>query len=356
MTQHICRLSRRRWGYSYLSIFLIPLLVLFFVFIIYIQEGSTIPIVSEASEVKIGKRVDKEILDMYGYYNNPELQTYVNEVGQRLVKSLPDKTFSRYYFKIVDSSIINAFALPGGYVYITRGMLAMLNSEAELAGILGHEIGHITSHHAAKQLSRSLGSLLLALGGIAASQDIRERASEWILLSSAIFNNILLGYGRKAEMQADALGFVNAYNTGYDPRSMVKFLLNLKFKERMEGVGYHGFQATHPETKERIIKAEDIAHSLVNRGGKLEVAADRFKLHLDGLLYGGKKDKKDKEGERAKKRYIRIYTIKKGDTLKSIAEKELGDVTKVLELAMLNGIRENTPLKEGEKLKLIKIR
>ncbi len=353
MIQQVCRLSKKTRWYSYLLISLIPLLFFFFG-LIYIREGSSIPIISEAREVSIGKKVDKEILDMYGYYNNPEFQSYVDEIGQKLVRSLPDKIFSKYYFKIVDSSVINAFALPGGYIYITRGMLAMLNSEAELAGILGHEIGHITSHHAAKQLSRNLGSILLTLGGLAASQDIRERASEWILLSSSIFSQILLGYGREAEMQADALGLVNAYDIGYDPRSTAKFFLNLKFKERMEGIGYHGFRATHPETRERIIKTEGIAHSLVNRGGKLEVAANRFKLHLDGLLYGGKKHKKDKEGEKAKKRYIRIYTIKKGDTLKSIAEKELGDVTKLLELSILNGIKENTPLKEGNKVKMIK--
>ncbi len=102
----------------------------------------------------MGKEADKQISRQYGIYQDKELQIYVNKVGQKLVSQLSDKIFSNYYFRIVDSSEINAFALPGGYVYVTLGLLAMVNNEAELAGVLGHEIGHIIFHHGVKQMAR----------------------------------------------------------------------------------------------------------------------------------------------------------------------------------------------------------
>ena len=105
--------------------------------------------------------------------------------GRKLVSQLSDKVFSRYYFRVMDSPEINAFALPGGYVYVTRGLLALVNNEAELAGVIGHEIGHIIFHHGAKQMVRSIGAQILALGGAIASP---ENAGGWLTVSTALFS------------------------------------------------------------------------------------------------------------------------------------------------------------------------
>ncbi len=104
------------------------------------QSVLSVPFISLAKEVSLGKGADKQVVQQFGIYQDKPLQLYVNNVGQKLVSNLSDKIFRHYFFKLVDSSDINAFALPGGYVYVTRGLLAMLNSEAELAGVLGHEL------------------------------------------------------------------------------------------------------------------------------------------------------------------------------------------------------------------------
>jgi predicted Zn-dependent protease len=109
---------------------------------------------SEAQEVQTGQQEDAKVRKQYGVYDNPALQQYVNEVGQKLARS-SHRPGLRYSFVVVDSPEINAFALPGGYIYITRGIMAYLNSEAELAGVLGHEIGHVTARHSVQQLSAS---------------------------------------------------------------------------------------------------------------------------------------------------------------------------------------------------------
>ena len=139
--------------------------------------SESVPFISQETEIAIGKGADAQISQQYGIYQDKELQIYVNEIGQKLVLQLSDKVFANYYFRIVDSSEINAFALPGGYIYVTLGLLAMVNSEAELAGVLGHEIGHVIFHHGAKQMVRSIGSQILSLGGAIASP---KNAGQWL--------------------------------------------------------------------------------------------------------------------------------------------------------------------------------
>lgn len=219
---------------------------------------SFISIISEADESEIGKKADQEILGRFGRYRDQQLQAYVESIGQRLLSGIGPTSF-RYSFKIVDMSDVNAMALPGGYIYITRGMLAMLNSEAQLAGVFGHEIGHVTSRHAAKQLTKALGAQILSLGLVAASPGGRQNAGEWARVSAALSDNVLMGYGREAELEADELGLRTAYRAGYDPGEMVAFLNAMKMKERLEALGYHGFKGTHPETIDRVVKAETMA-------------------------------------------------------------------------------------------------
>ena len=297
----------------------------------------------------MGRSGDKEVAQQFGFYQDKSLQVYVNKIGQSLVSKLVNKEFSKFFFKLVDSSEINAFALPGGYIYVTRGLLASLNSEGQLASVLGHEIGHVTMHHGAKMMIRSIGSQILSVGGAIASP---KNASQWLAVSSAMFQQINMGYGRKAELEADAQGMMNAMDAGYQPQGMVKFLKNLRKQEIMSGQSYHSFQASHPETKERIVKAGLIASSLLRKYINRSESQDTYLRRLQGLVYGGKKDLKDKR--RYKPRYIDIYKVRKGDTLEDIALKELGDKRHALEIAVINGRKEISAVKPNLLLKIIK--
>lgn len=300
-------------------------------------------VISEAEENEIGRKADQEILGRFGRYRDQQLQAYVESVGQRLLDGIGPTSF-RYSFKIVDVPEVNAMALPGGYIYITRGMLAMLNSEAQLAGVLGHEIGHATSRHAAKQLTKALGAQILSLGLMAVSPGGRQNTGEWARVSGALFDHVLLGYGREAEMEADELGLRTAYRGGYDPGEMVAFLKAMKMKERLEALGYHGFQGTHPETNDRVVKAETMASILIGQGsGSLEVKANEYKAHLDGLVYGAKQDN----------RRLKIYVAKDGDTPATVARDMLGDQQLAWEVANLNGIKEAKIFREGDQVKLL---
>lgn len=307
------------------------------------QRASGLSIISEAEENEIGRKADDEILRRFGRYPDQELQAYVESIGQRLLEGIGPTSF-RYSFKVVDVPEVNAMALPGGYIYVTRGMMAMLNSEAQLAGVLGHEIGHASARHAAKQLTKAFGAQILSLGLMALSPGGRENAGGWANVSSAISSHILLGYGREAELEADELGLRLANRVGYDPREMVAFLRAMKVKERLEALGYHGFQGTHPETTDRIVKAETMATILfVQSGGSLEVKANEYKAHLDGLVYGAKQDN----------RRLRIYGAKAGETPASVAREVLGDQQLAWQVANLNGIKETTVFREGDQVKLL---
>lgn len=306
------------------------------------RPAGAFTVISEAQEVEIGKRADQEVLKQFGYYEDPALQAYVNEVGQRLVK-VADPRNVEYHFKVVDVPEVNAFALPGGYIYVTRGLLANANSEAELAGVLGHEIGHVVERHAAKQLTRAVGLQLITLGLMAASPGGREHMGEWAVVSSQLFNQILLGYGREAEFQADEMGVRFGQKAGYDPRRMGLFLRSLRTMERLHGYQFHAFEADHPDTNLRIVKAETLADILAAGATNLEVKTNEYKARLDGLTYGAKKDRKR----------IRIYTAKEGETIAGIAREVAGDPQQAFELALLNGVKEGQPLKAGDKVKLV---
>ncbi len=325
---------------------------LFFGSISLFNPSSTfsVPFIDKETELAMGQQADKEVIAQFGLYGDKSLQLYVNEIGQKLVLNLSDKEFNKYFFKVVDSSEINAFALPGGYIYVTRGILATINSEAELAGILGHEIGHVTQHHGAKQVVRTIGAQILAIGAAIANP---KNAGEWLVLSSQLFNQINLGYGREAELESDAHGLLSAYQAGYDPRSMVDFLRGLRQHEMMTGQSYHSFQATHPDTKERIIKTGSLSESIINRENK-PVTKNRkeYLNRIRGMSFGGKKHRGDRKNY--KKKFIDIYEVQPGDTFKSIAVKELGDEREDLTIAVLNGKRLEDSLKPGELLKLVR--
>ena len=186
-------------------------------------------LMSEAEELAIGQQADAEIRREMGVYDNQELQRYVSDIGMRLARQSHRPNLP-WTFTVVDSPAINAFAVPGGYVYITRGILPYLEDEAELAGVLGHEIGHVTARHASQQYSRqAAGGIGLAVLSIFVPQ-----AAPFQDLSSMGLGVLFLKYGRDDELESDRLGMEYASANGWDPAAVPRFLSTLARVERHE--------------------------------------------------------------------------------------------------------------------------
>lgn len=262
-------------------------------------------VINEEDEVKIGQEADIIIKEKFGVYNSPALLAYVDRVGQK-VAAVCDRQNISYHFTILDTNMVNAFALPGGYVYITRGLLARLNSEAELANILGHEITHITARHAVQRLSQVYGYELAWIGaGILLNQpDIYN----WKELSNAGVQIALLGYSRENEFEADRVGSKYAFLASYDPQGMASFLTTLQHEEK-DSSEYVSWLQTHPPTKERIAKANQKAKKLKNTTDytdlkkNLIVLPDFYKEKIDGLELGPGKKSGEINGRQYKNKY-----------------------------------------------------
>ncbi len=300
------------------------------------------------SEEELGRETDIKIVAQFGLYEDKKIQDYVKSVAKRVLAQIREPEFE-YHFKVLNHEMINAFALPGGYIYVTRGLLAMLDSEAALAGVIGHEIGHVIGHHATKQSKKSIGSLLLALGGLVASEDIRNNAAAWLTVTTTLSQQILLGYGRDMEMESDQVGMIASYDAGYSPDGIVGFLRSLRTNERLSGRGYHGFVATHPDTITRIIEAQGKSDILQARGGKVQFYREKYLDAINGLRYG-----KPKWRRKTLPPYIiDIHTVKEGETFRSIAKNISGDEGMALEIAVLNSMDHNTPLTPGFRIKTL---
>lgn len=221
------------------------------------------------------------------------MQAYVNEVGQRLAKQ-SHRSNLPWHFTVVDSPEINAFALLGGYVYITRGLMAYLDSEAELAGVLGHEIGHVTARHGAQRQTQGTfaqGAAVLAeiLGqaalGVSGAGDI----------VGAVGQGLILRYGRQDELQADSLGAEYLHRTGYDPKTMIKVIDVLKKQEtfaadqaRAEGRAAQrmpDWLSTHPSNDERLRDIVDTANRYPPRQAG-DPGRERYLRKIDGMVFG----------------------------------------------------------------------
>ena len=245
---------------------------------------------SETQEVQTGRQEDVKVRQEYGVYDNKALQQYVNEVGQRLGKA-SHRPQLQYTYVVVDSPEINAFALPGGYIYVTRGILAYLNSEAELAAVLGHETGHVTARHGVQQMSASTAAGVGAtLVGIFVPA-LRNQAGDTAI---GLLGNVLLsGYGREHELEADKLGAEYLYRTGYDPQAMIKVIGVLKNQElfdaevaKAEGRqprSYHGVFASHPDADQRLQEVVGEAGKLAGSG---RVNQEEFLRMIDKVPFG----------------------------------------------------------------------
>jgi len=316
--------------------------------VIVIAPKPALALFKAPDEEEMGRKADEQIVHAYGLYDNEKLQAYVREVGKKTLAGVVEPQYE-YHFKLMDDAMVNAFALPGGYIYVTRGLLAVLNSEAALAGVIGHEIGHVIGHHAVKKMKKSLGQTLLALGGLAVSKDIRANAGAWLSITTSLSQQILLGYGRDMEMESDQEGIILTHEAGYDPLAVVGFLQSLRTLEKLGGRGYHGFQATHPDTIVRIIEAESKAGILAGRGKEYRYYRDRYLDMIEGLRYGRPKW----HGRTLPPYKIHIHTVKKGETFRSIARDISGNQALALEIATLNAMDHNDPLTPGMRVKTL---
>jgi len=239
---------------------------------------------SERQEIAMGKESDPQVMAFFGSYDDPRLQKFINDKGQEMVK-VSHRSKLAYEFKIVDSPVINAFAVPGGYVYFTRGIMAHFNNEAEFAGVLGHEIGHITARHSViQQRNAMLGQLGLIAGII-----LVPELSQFVEPLSAGMQLAMMSFGRDAERQSDELGVEYSSRIGYDASEMAGFFNTLERQDKASGgEKIPEFLSTHPSPEERNITVAKLAgkwktklkltNPKINRESYLKI--------IDGLILG----------------------------------------------------------------------
>jgi len=250
-------------------------------------------LLSEADEIALGRKTNQEVLQQYSVYENPALQKYVQNVGDKVARNSHRNNLI-YRFTVLDSKEVNAFALPGGYIYITRGLMAYLKSEAELAAVIGHEIGHVTARHSVQQYSANqLTNFGIALGSIFIP-GMNQASSQLAQLFGAA---LLRGYGREHELEADRLGAEYLARTGYNPKAMLDVISVLKNqevfeKELAQAEGreariYHGVFSTHPDNDTRLQEVVETAQTLSEATASANyVGYEEYISYMDKLIYG----------------------------------------------------------------------
>ena len=245
-------------------------------------------LMSEQQEVAMGEQADVDVRREMGVYDDPELQRYVSTIGLRLSQT-SERPNLPWHFTVVDVPAINAFALPGGYIYITRGILPFLADESQLAGVLGHEIGHVTARHAAQQYSRATGAGLgLLLGSIfvPAARPLGDVAEQSLGV-------LFLKYGRDDELQADSLGVRYASQSGWDPAAIPAMLTTLgRMDEASDNKGIPNWLSTHPAPEDRVQKVQAAVQEAEARADssnterRFTTDRDGYLRRVDGIVYG----------------------------------------------------------------------
>ncbi|MDQ3223820.1 MAG: M48 family metalloprotease [Gemmatimonadota bacterium] len=243
---------------------------------------SELSLVSESQEIQMGQEGAKEVAQSIGFYKDAQVQSYVANIGKRMA-AVSERPNLPWEFHVVDDGAVNAFAIPGGFIYVTRGLMSSINTEAELATVLGHEIAHVTNRHSVQQISKSqLAQLGLGIGSILSS-DIAKFGQ----LAGAGLGLLFLKYGRDAENQADAGGFRYALGQNYDVREMPKVFETLgRISEAGGGGRLPEWLATHPEPGNRIEHIEKMLDTVPLDQRKLIVAREEYLRHVQGMTFG----------------------------------------------------------------------
>ncbi len=239
-------------------------------------------LISESREIAMGQEADKEISAQLGVYPDSGLQMYVNDLGQRMAK-LSERPALPWSFKVMDDPIVNAFALPGGYIYVTRGILAHLNNEAELAGVVGHEIGHVTGKHSvARMSSAQIASLGLGVGVI-----LEPRLERFAGAVSQGLGLLFLKYGRDDENEADYLGLRYMRTINKDPRELVGVMNMLNEVTTAAGVGrVPEWLSTHPDPGNRAARIQSFVDTISANLNQSLVNRDEYLKQIDGIVFG----------------------------------------------------------------------
>ena len=260
-------------------------------------------VMDESAEIAEGRKAHQQVLAEYGALANPRLQAYVNDVGQKLAR-YSHRANLQWTFTVLDSPEVNAFALPGGYIYVTRGIMAVMDSEADLAGVIGHEIGHVTARHGAQratsQQNAGIGVLAATVLGVliegaTGAQGVAQAAGQ---LGQGVAAGRLASYSRDQETQADELGAEYLARARYNPSNMVDVIQVLKNQERFatdqartEGRGAPaggGWLASHPSNDKRLADMQRVASRY--SGNYDDDGRARYLQAVDGMAFGESAD------------------------------------------------------------------
>jgi predicted Zn-dependent protease len=246
-------------------------------------------LMSAERENALGKQAAREVESSIGLVRDPKLTAYIDALGQRLARHSPRRDVS-YRFYVADMPEPNAFALPGGYIYVSRGLLAISNSEAELAGVIGHEIGHVAARHASQRETRSVGvGVLSTLGAVVAGVAAGGQAAQAVSqLGQAAGAGLIASYGRDQERQADEVGQQLSSSSGWDPGAMSDFFVTLGRQTKLEhGETRPSFLDSHPMTGERAQTTAARARTLaVAPEAPIAATQSAFLGKLEDLLVG----------------------------------------------------------------------
>ena len=261
-------------------------------------------VMSEADEIAEGRKAHAQVLQEYGVIKNPAVQNFVNDVGQRLAKQ-SQRANLQWTFTALDSPEINAFALPGGYVYITRGLMVYLESEADLAGVIGHEIGHVTARHGAQRATRQqnagLGVLAASvLGAVLEARGMGGAGQMASDISQTAAAGYVSRYGREQELQADGLGAEYLTRISFDPRNMIDVINVLKNQERFAAdtakaqgrpaPEQNSWLASHPSNDQRLDTITRLAAQYKAGTAYIDEGRARYQQILEGMAFGESAD------------------------------------------------------------------
>jgi len=241
-------------------------------------------LVSEAQELAMGKQYDPSIISEFGMYEDKAMQDFIVKKGKQM-GAISHRPELDYQFRILDSPVINAFAVPGGYVYFTRGIMAHFNNEAEFAGVLGHEIGHVTARHSVVQMSKQQLYSGLFVAGMVVSEEFRQFGQ----LGQQALGALFLKFGRDDESQSDELGVDYSTQIGYDSHEMANFFKVLDRKRALAGAQrIPEFQSTHPDPINRFNRVHELSDIYQEKlpSSNLQVNRDSYLRMIDGLIYG----------------------------------------------------------------------
>lgn len=295
--QHLHRMGMRKFLLS---------LVTFFSFLIFANSCTVqrSPVTGKkraygyswSEEKQIGADSDKQIQQQYGVYDNDNLQDYVDNIAQEVLSNSDMRgegvediyRNTEFTFRVLDSPVVNAFALPGGYVYVTRGLMANLRNEAQLAVVLGHEIGHVAARHASQRAFEQQVGQLALIGGAVAGQEFLGLPGQSLLnLGGQAAQLMFLKYSRDDESESDKLGVEYAAKTNYAAAEGADFFTTLKRLSEQSGQSIPTWQSTHPDPSQRETRIPQLAEQWKQEGYEMnKEEIDEYMTHINDLIFG----------------------------------------------------------------------